>query len=663
VIRVVEIELSGTTARGPFAGRLELRRGLNVVSGRTGFGKTTAITAIPWCLGLEPMFGVLDNDPSRFSAAMRDVIDVGADERTPVLSSYARITLEREDGAMLSLGRWVLGGDRDRVEVSEAPGDRSQRISVLQARKATMSDETGGLQRFLFAWMGLPRSRLMTVQGRISEIHLENLAPLFFIDQHEGWTDLFALQVRRYGLQEIDEAAVELLLGANPALAARLHDHEQVSIEARLKGEAEALSASIVGFFGAQGWTLEWSSRGPSLEIARRWGARSLSELARASFKMDVGAERARIVERMSSLRTALAAVHRRSGELGPASQASQQVVELKTQRHDLRAQLRDARLQLAEQRSLVTTIEHRLHSSKDVLRLKVNKIGRLERVECPTCHRELDPSTFDLTHHSTQSVSAHVDALEKQRSLMRDNIAALEAEVVRLQHVLVVVDEKLVIGERALDSVNVASGTVSEALTKLLTDLHSAERELDALELYARTIAALEDQVKRWIADVHGTAATATDDRDRRRRVAELEARLRTQLLALGHGAVTTTNAKEVRLDERYLPYLGTRRLRSLGSPSDHPRLVAAYALALADAARALKGPHPGIVVLDEPQPQSPDDTQVELFLQFLAAAAKESGIQVIVTAHLRPPDLARLRDDNVSVVELADAHFLKRV
>lgn len=663
MIRIVSIEVFGKAATGAFAGRMDFQAGLNVFSGRNAFGKSTAITAIPWTLGLEPIFGLQNNDPARFPAAVRDVIDLGAQDAVAVETASARLTIQRDDGATLTLERAITGGNRETVDVTETFMNGSKRTSVLEARKATMVDEVAGLQNFLFRWTGLPRTPLMNLQGKQAEIYLENLAPLFFIDQNEGWTDLFALQVHRYGLQEINEAAVEFLLGAKDALAKRFRDQQNVSLEARLKGEADTLAERVVNFFRKQGWTLDWSTRGTAVDIAKRWARQTLTAVARKEFNMDVAAERKRINERLALLREALSAAPKNLPDLSPASQASQEVVELKTKRHELRSQLRDARMQLGEQRALLTTIEHRTHSSKDVLRLKVQGIGRLDQVECPTCHRDLDPNTFDLTQQSTASVNAHIDALEKQRGLIRENISAIEAEVTRLHHALVVAEERVVIAERSLSNVNRTIGSAREALAKQLSDINAAEKELDDLNAYARNIEALESDVKRWIDEVRSVTEATADDSDRRRRVAEFEHKLRAQLLALGHSAVTPKNVGEVRLDDRYIPYLGPRRLRSLGSASDHPRLVAAYVLALAHSSRVLKGPHPGIVVLDEPQQQNPDDKHVELFLRFLTVAAKELDIQVIVTTHLKKGEPQQLKSAGVHVVELPDEHFLMPV
>ena len=74
-----------------------------MLSAENAYGKTLAMTAIPWCLGLEPMFGMQNNDPARFPPAVRDVVTFGNARDIEVASSAARITLRRHDGALLTL--------------------------------------------------------------------------------------------------------------------------------------------------------------------------------------------------------------------------------------------------------------------------------------------------------------------------------------------------------------------------------------------------------------------------------------------------------------------------------------------------------------------------------------------------------------------------------
>ncbi|HVZ33632.1 MAG TPA: hypothetical protein VG963_14470, partial [Polyangiaceae bacterium] len=459
----------------------------------------------------------------------------------------------------------------------------------------------------------------------------------------------------------VAEAAVEYMLGARGALEARFQRQQSVSIDARLKGEAEKIAEQAVDFFRRQGWELKWSTHGSPQDIAKRWAAKKLSEIARDEFRMDPAKERARLDAKIAALRKEMASDPVGSMQSAPSTQASQKVLELKTRRHTLRSELRDSRLQLADHRSLLQTVEHRIHSGKDVLRLKTQGIGRLDTVECPTCHRDLDPSTFDLQDQSTASVQAQIESLEKQRGAFLTNIAALESQLTRLDHDIAKIDDELQGADRALESVNRAVGTARERFAKLASDQLAAQRQGDALTAYITEIAELEARVSRWLEEVRtGTVETPTDAH-LADRVGVFAEKLRVQLLDLGFSAVTRSNAKNVGFDERYIPYLETRRLRSLGSASDHARLVAAYVLALAEASREKSGPHPGIVVLDEPLQQNPDLKHRELMLRFFERAATATKSQVIVTTSLRPDELAQLRKAGVRVKALPGKKFLQ--
>jgi hypothetical protein len=145
-------------------------------------------------------------------------------------------------------------------------------------------------------------------------------------------------------------------------------------------------------------------------------------------------------------------------------------------------------------------------------------------------------------------------------------------------------------------------------------------------------------------------------------RRIAFLEA-LRDYVIAFGHSAVTRANVDALRLDDQYVPNLDGRRLRSLGSASDRARLVAAYSLALAAASQRMGGLHPGIVILDEPLQQNPDETHRDLFISFLAQQlARHALFQTVIFTWLDDREIQRLRESGTNVIVPEGDHFLVR-
>ncbi len=663
MISLLEIEVEGVSDAGPFGGGFSFVPGLQVISAQNYFGKSLAAKSIAWCLGLEPMFGLQNNDPSCFPVAVRDVVDLGDGDQILVRSSAAILTVARSDGKRLRLWRAIKGDPAEVVVQELTKAGQVERTSRLYARKYTMKDEHGGLQRFLFEWMGLPRVQVMTIKGDAGEVYLENIAPLFFIDQNEGWADLQSLQVYRYGLQQISEVAVEYLLGATDALSARLESQMAAAREANIKARAAELADLVVGLFAKQGWTYNWSSHGSVADIARRWSAQPLLDVVRNQFRFDLSTEQALLRQRADSLRETLT-----RGTLDPmntaaASDASQTAIDLKERRHALREELRTTRSQAYEQRQLGESLEHRIHSARDLVRLKREGIGRLDSVECPTCHRSLDQSTFALTVQSVSQVEAHIDALERDRSLVLANAASAEAQATRLAAELSRIEEQLRSAERALAAVNAAVGSVREQLAKVATDLASAERELEKNQALGEAIAELQAAVDVWLRDAVAHAQPPRAQVDLAHRRASFEHNLRGLLRALGHGAVTERSVREVHLDDQYVPYLGPRRLRSLGSASDQARLVAAYVLAIAEASHSLGGPHPGFVVLDEPLQQNPDAAHRGFFLNFLqSTAAKQLSYQTIVFTWLQPDEVTRLKEANVQVVTPEGTRLLRR-
>lgn len=665
MIRIEKIIVCGQSDAGAFEGSFTFKEGLQVISADNHFGKSLAVTSIAWCLGLEPIFGLQDNDTSRFPMAVREVIDLNGNVNVPVRSSRSILILRRTDGARLRITREILGNPAEVVVEELGPDLTVARVSRLEARKWTMSDEAAGLQNFLYKWCGLPRTPVMTNRGVDSELYLENIAPLFYIDQNEGWTDLQALQVHRYGLLEISSVAVEYLLGATTAIEQRFKRQTISANEARLKAGAAALSSQVSALFERHGWiTNTWSDHGGIPAIVKRWSAQTLIDSLKKEFDVDLGEQQAALRGRVETLRAFLT-----QGQLDPnsasaPSDASQSVVELKDQRHKRREELRVLRRQHSDQLDLIASIEHRLHSARDVLRLKKEGIGRIEIVECPTCHRSIDPSTFQLTAQSTESVEAHIAALERDRILVRDNMTSSEAQIIRLSADLSGVEGRLREAERALGTVNQAIGASREQLAKTASDLATAETEIERVAETARELLGLQTQINDWITKAGAAETIAGDSADLDQRLKEFTLRLLELLTALGHSAILSQPEPNLRLDDHYIPHLGPRRLRSLGSASDHSRLVAAYVLALAVASEAKAGLHPGFVVLDEPLQQNPDDPHRERFTDFLTGeTAQALKVQTIVFTYLRGTELERLREKGVNVITPDIDHFLQLV
>ncbi|KAA6461879.1 hypothetical protein DYQ86_09525 [Acidobacteria bacterium AB60] len=662
MIYISNIEIKGLAEAGEFSGALQLKPGLQVISAKNAYGKTLAVKAIAWCFGLEPIFGNVDNDPAFFPEAARESLELSGHALTRVISSSAAITIRDESGRQLEIQRDIRGGDPALVVIREISVDGKTRESKLFARKLTMSDEHGGFQRFFFEWMNWPRINVATYRQSGAEVYLENLAPLFYIDQAEGWSNLQALQIGRYGQQEIGEISIEYLLGAFEAITARVNRLLAAQRSRELKDSAELISHQAMDFMMRRGWRVQWSSHGSLREIISRWSSVKFSDALKRDASVDIETRYKVVAERIEKLRDALTKQPIDTADTSAPIAASQRVIQLKEQRHSLNRDLHTLRAQKDQAATLIESLDHRLLAANDLLRLKQTGVGRLDHIECPTCHRDMDASLFGLSSQSAESVAAHIEALKRDRELIRKNIESLDASIKLTTANINELDSQVRDADRALTTLTSAVGTVREQLAATATNLAAAERELERLEDASKDVTEIQASIDRWIIDARSfeTGISSTPD-VHSRKLAFVDA-LKKYLVALGHSAVRRDNASLLSLDDQYVPYMDGRRLRGLGSASDQSRLVAAFTLALAAASQQVKGKHPGFVILDEPLQQNPDEKHQELFLTFLEKQlAQQSKFQTVIFTWLSAEEIARLRQQNTIVITPSGQHFLQ--
>ncbi|HWR17532.1 MAG TPA: hypothetical protein VN577_22075 [Terriglobales bacterium] len=662
MIRLSFIAVRGQSAAGPFAGTLEFSGGLQIISADNAFGKSLAAKTVAWCLGVEPIFGIFSNDATCFPQAVLERLKLPDDSYTDVLSSECEIELIHDDGRRLRLCR-AIKGNTDDVGVTEQT-EGEARESRLVARRGTMQDETGGLQHFLFEWLKWPRVEVSTFKGTASEVYLENLVPSFYIDQTEGWAEIQAQQIGRYGQLEIKEIAVEYLLGSIGAIKARVAQRQSAQRQGALRELARNIAERVTNMAERRDWHVDWTGGGSLEDIVKRWTRRNLSQALKHDANVDLSAKISDLSDRAELLRKALTTdgVDRHNNS-APA-EASQRAIELKRRRHTLNESLSTLRIQKEQTDELIGSLDHRIQSASDLLRLKVTGVGRLDHVECPTCHRDLDPVTFALTDQSAESISTHIEALKRDRDMMVSNSRSIEAGLRTARASMLNLDTELREAERVLMSVTAAIGAEREQVARIVGDLSAIDRETDRARDSIAEIEELQGEIDRWVADAVAASGQEVGSADLGgRRQAFLDA-LRKYLVELRHSEVRQGTESLLIFDEQYVPYLDNRRLRSLGSASDHSRLTTAYALALAATGTNDGGLHPGIVILDEPLQQNPDPGHRSRFVEFLSKQlARNAQFQTIIFTSLKEDEVEQLRKGGVKVQTPSGEKWLQLV
>jgi hypothetical protein len=246
----------------------------------------------------------------------------------------------------------------------------------------------------------------------------------------------------------------------------------------------------------------------------------------------------------------------------------------------------------------------------------------------------------------------------------MSRNGASLERALIKTHAEAERVDTDLRDAERALQIVNEAVGPAREQIAAVATRLTTAERAIDRVAQTAADVQVFQQEVNLWLEEARGLRQIDTTASDLPKRVSAFTDALRSYLVAWGHSAINAGNAAALRLDERYEPYLGQLRVKALGSASDGARLIAAYTLALAAASAqpSVRGLHPGLVILDEPLQQNPDEEHRKLFLAFLNKhLAQSAQFQTVIFTSLQEFEIKSLQQQRITVSALEGKHFLQ--
>jgi hypothetical protein len=197
-----------TTMDSVYGADIPFHSGLNVIYGPNSLGKTSIITGIIYALGAEKGLGIFKADQNPFKPEFYDRIN-GENIKT----SY--VLLEISNGIDTYCIARGIKNKTNTVAIKKCTIDN---VENTKETKYLVASGDGvfaedGLQFFLFNFLDIPIVEVPTYESKLSKLYLENLVPLFFVEQRAGWSQIQARQVTRYGIREIKKVAFEFIMG------------------------------------------------------------------------------------------------------------------------------------------------------------------------------------------------------------------------------------------------------------------------------------------------------------------------------------------------------------------------------------------------------------------------------------------------------------------
>lgn len=666
-MRLRSILLRTITEQGEASRYLEFEDGLNLLRADNSSGKSTALQAIIYALGLEGMLSPSHRIP--LPHAMTDSIEIDGEARC-IVESYVSLSIENSQGQRITVSRQVVHPTKETnlVEVADyadqAEGKDGQTRDYFVRRRGA-AQNSAGFHRFLAEFLGLNLPRVTRTDGSEGLLYLETLFPYFFVEQKHGWSGIQARIPTYLGIRDVGKRSAEYLLG--------LHSLDRILQRQRVRSSMNELEA-------------DWQSSMSKLSEAARLSRIVVQNLP-TKISQDISAleivpkvvvdgEWKDIAAALTFLRQELKIAQETSV---PSVGDSAKEVEsnLKQMEHALRqalaisASIAEERDEFERQRQQVAlrldALKEDLQRHKDTQVLE--RLGSehahslLAESVCPTCHQHLEDGAEISPHAMT--VSESINFIEQQiatfKGVQSDHERVIGAIKAREQSTTNEVHDYRAGIRAARDTLSSANAMPSVADITRRVKLENRIAELEDLDSGMSEVRSeVETLRQRWLKQRDLLKRLEKDDLspDDQDRILRLQRSVRVQLEQYGFKSL---QPDEVEIDlTTYRPVHEGFDLGFDLSASDMIRLIWAYLFATLEIGQEVGGRHLGFLIFDEPRQQ---ETAKESYGALLTHASLigQAGAQVLfATSEPLQSLIEMLGDSPANVISLAPGEKL---
>lgn len=650
MLKINAIKIQIVTADGLYGFEQSFQNGLNIIRGNNSSGKSSLFQAILYALGLEELLG--GKNEKTMQSVLKDQVEFPDSNFHEVLQS--EVFLEIENKNTITIRRSIISPTESPKLVNIYYGNLLtgnnkylKKQSMYIHDKGGATDTTYGFHFFLSEFLGWSLPEVINNQGQPAHLYIQQIAPIFMIEQKSGWSDFFST-MPYYGIKQATSRVIEFILNMdifeNQKKKTELNYREDC-----LKETWKTEYIKISNLARDTRYDLQGLTENPSiLNIKEVFLAKETKNGV-----IDIESELSLLQKEYEELsQTPVKSVGENAEIFEKELNNLQYILKQKSLLYDvLNSDLLLNEQQLEELKEQLLDVSSDLQKNKSAL--KITNLGGEIQSEiavsiCPTCHQHIEDS---LLPHNVQEIPMSIDEniqyLESKKKMIEKYIEGQSKKCNEYNRNLNILKQELAniraqirsLKKDLIEDNRLPSISDIEYRLNLKKKIDFFDRKIDEFNELKEKFRNLSIEYKQLLVSKKNMLESFSSNTDRNK-VNDLEFFFKT---ALNDFKYESKPIETIRISpDDYLPLTqlitGEKyNIRFDSSASDFIRCLWAYYIALMQTSLKYKGNHPNLLMFDEPKQQDMSEEGFKIFLHKLSEFSSE---QVLVFASFENKD-----------------------
>jgi len=451
-INSVSAEILAGTDDGlkPFGFEYDFKQGLNVLTGDNSSGKSTILSCMYYCLGMEQLMG--SQGIKALSPALHQVLNFDG-HACNVYESQCSLSFTANNGRQYKLTRRIASSNEITInEILIFDGTITTPKFVHSARDH--GDQ--GFYKWLADVNGLKIFSVESFNGESTKpLYMQNVFSLAFIEQTKGWSDIFSM-MPSFGIKDPKQKVVEYSLGLK-SLELNMKLDQIKAQKNQIKGEWKRICSDLN--YHAQTTQLYLSIFDNDKPITHK----KVEEIYAAELnKQEKEVKTSQLAEILtaeisnSNKRIELTNTPKNASKelISTREKIKESLTTFVSERNEASQAYEEEQVKLSGFKNSLTSTINDIQGFQDIKKLSISRgWERLATATCPVCENSVENKKD--AELSEKTIEKSIAFLKSQKSTYGKYIEASESVLERYVSALAYYDKSIALKRIQLDSIH----------------------------------------------------------------------------------------------------------------------------------------------------------------------------------------------------------------